>query len=93
MKKVGNILLYIFAVGAILCLLAGALSLLGYLAALCIGGETATAMCVFIHKQYFPIVIRFTSVFSGIGLLGMYFNKISALSVKTTSSDDKDNKK
>ncbi len=87
MKKVGNILLYIFSAGVILCLLAGALSLVGYIAALIIGGETATALCVFIHKQYFPVVIRFTTVFAGVGLLGMYFNKVSALSVKNNSSD------
>ncbi len=86
MKKIGNIFLYIFAVGVILCLLAGALSLLGYIVALCIGGESATALCVFIHKKYFPIVIQFTSVFAGIGLFGMYFNKISALSIKTNES-------
>ncbi len=88
MKKIGNILLYIFSAGVLICLLAGALSLVGYIAALCIGGETATDMCVFIHKEYFPIVIRFTSVFAGIGLLGMYFNNISALTVKSDGNKE-----
>ncbi len=85
MKKIGTILLYIFAIGSIICLMAGAASLVGYIVALCIGGETATNLCVFIHKEYFPIVIRFTSVFCAIGLLGMYFNKISALSISGDS--------
>ncbi len=88
MKKIGNILLSIFSVGVILCLLAGALSLLGYIVALCIGGELATQICVFIHKEYFPIVIQFTSIFAGIGLIGMYFNKISALTVKPDSRNE-----
>ncbi len=87
MKKIGNILLYIFAVGIIICLLAGAFSLIGYIVALFIGGETATEMCVFIHKQYFPIVIKFTSVFAGVGLLGMYFNKVTALTIKEQKED------
>ncbi len=88
MKKIGNILLYMFSAGVLICLLAGALSLVGYIAALCIGGESATNMCVFIHKEYFPIVIRFTSVFAGIGLLGMCFNNISALTVKSDGNKE-----
>ncbi len=88
MKKIGTILLYIFSVGIILCLLAGALSLVGYIAALFIGGEVATQMCVFIHKQYFPIVIKCTSIFAGIGLLGMYLNKIRALTVKAETNEE-----
>ncbi len=86
MKKVATVLLYIFAVGAVICLLAGALSLVGFILALCIGGETATQMCVFIHKEYFPVVIRFTSIFSGIGLVGMYFNKTRALTVNSNTA-------
>ena len=81
MKKVSDILLRVFAVGSLLALFAGALSLLGFAAALVIGGETATAICVFIHKTYFPYVIKFTSVFVGFGLLGMYLSKIKALAI------------
>ena len=83
MKKFSDILLKIFAFGIIVCLFAGGLSLLGYVIGLIIGGETATAICVFAFKTYLPWVIKFTSIFTGIGLVGMYFNKQKALTVQT----------
>ena len=88
MKKISDIILKIFAIGVLLCLFAGALSLVGYVAALFIGGETATAMCVFIHKTYFPWVIKFTSVFTGLGLIGMYLTKKKALTVSTEKAEE-----
>lgn len=87
MKKVSNILLKIFSAGVLLALLAGALTLIGFIVAMCIGGEVATEMCVFIHKTYFPYVIQFTSVFVGIGLVGMYLSKIKALSISEKGED------
>lgn len=81
MKKLSDILLKIFAVGIIVCLFAGGLSFLGYVIALFIGGETANALCVFVFKTYLPWVIKFTSIFTGIGLVGMYFSKQKALTV------------
>lgn len=83
MKKVSNILLTIFAVGVLLTLFAGALSLLGYIVAMFIGGETATAFCAFIYKEYFPWVIRICSISTGFGLVGMYLNKMRALTIAT----------
>ena len=81
MKKFTDIILTVFAVGVLAALFIGGLTLLGYIVALCIGGEGATAMCVFIHKKLFPWIIRFTSVFVGLGLLGMYLSKVKALTV------------
>lgn len=81
MKKFTDIILTIFAVGVLAALFIGGLTLLGYIVALCIGGEGATAICVFIHKKLFPWIIRFTSVFVGLGLLGMYLSKVKALTV------------
>jgi len=78
MRKFSDICLTIFAAGILLCLFAGGVSALGYIAALIIGGETATALCVWIHKTYFPVVIRTTALMAAIGLLGMYFGKIKA---------------
>lgn len=89
MKRCSNILLTIFAIGILICLFAGGLSLLGYIIAMVIGGENAVNLCTFIFKSYLPWVIRFTSIFSGIGLLGMYFSKIKALAIETEKEDDK----
>ena len=83
MKRVGNVLLTVFAVGVTVCLFAGGLSLVGYIAALFIGGSTAETLCGFLFKTYLPWVIRFTSVFAGFGLIGMYFTKIKALTAKS----------
>lgn len=82
MKKITDILLTIFAIGVLAVLFAGALSLIGYIIAMFIGGETATTMAVFIHKKYFPYVIRFASIFVGCGLVGMYLSKTKALSLE-----------
>ncbi|MBR3739651.1 MAG: hypothetical protein IKN04_04225 [Clostridia bacterium] len=83
MKKVSDILLKIFAYGIIACLFAGGLSLVGYLVALIISGESATALCLWVFKTYLPWVIKATSIFTLIGLIGMYLSKQKAL-VATT---------
>lgn len=79
MKKVSEILLKIFAYGIIACLFAGGLSLVGYLVALVIGGESATALCLWVFKTYLPWVIKATSIFTLFGLIGMYLSKQKAL--------------
>lgn len=80
MQKISKVLLTCFSVGVLLTLFAGGLAFAGYLIALIIGGETATALCVFIYKTYFPWVIRICSVAVGLGLIGMYTGKMQALS-------------
>ena len=89
MKKATNILLTVFSIGSLCALLAGALAFVGFAVALAVGGETATELCVFIHKTYFPWVIKATSVFAGMGLVGMYLSKQKALTTKTDKSKDK----
>ncbi len=81
MKKLSDILLKIFAYGIIACLFAGGLSLIGYLVGLVIGEESATSLCAWVFKTYLPWVIKATSVFTGIGLIGMYLSKQKALTV------------
>ena len=86
MKKFSNILLKIFAVGVLATLFIGALTLIGFIVAMFIGGETATQICVFIHKTLFTYIIRFTCIFVGVGLIAMYLLKIKAL----VSNDSKE---
>lgn len=81
MKKVADVLLTIFAVGILLTLFAGGLTAVGYVAALIIGGERATALCVFLHKQCFPWIIKITTVSAAFGLVAMYLKKTKALSM------------
>lgn len=82
MKKINEVLIKIFAIGILLCLLAGGISVIGYLIAVIIGGENATLMCAFIFKKYLPIVIKTTSVFAGIGLISMYIGRENHLRYK-----------
>jgi len=86
MKKVSDILLKIFAYGILICLFAGGLSLVGYLIGLIIGGENAENLCAWVFKTYLPWVIKATSVFTGIGLIGMYLSRQKAL---TATSEKK----
>lgn len=90
LKKISDILLTVFAVGILACLLAGGIMLVGYLVALCIGGETATAICTFLFKTYLPWVIKFTSIFTGCGLIGMYLSKQKALTASSDAAQESD---
>lgn len=72
--KVAKTLAYIYAVGIAVALFAGALSFLGYVAAIIIGGESATAICVFIYKKIYPVLFYISSVSVVLGLVKMYLS-------------------
>ena len=82
MKKISDVLLKVFAYGIIACLFAGGLSLVGYVIGFIIGGESASALCTWVFKTYLPWVIKATSIFTLIGLIGMYLSKQKALTAK-----------
>ena len=78
-KKLSAILRTVFGYGIMLCLFAGGMTFFGYLAALFIGGETATAICVFIYKTIIPVIIRASTILVLLGLVVMYLNGEVAL--------------
>ena len=86
LKKISEVCTLIFGYGIMITLFAGVLTFFGYLAALFIGGETATAICVFIYKQIFPIIIYVTTCLILFGLVAMYLGGETAL---TTSKKEK----
>ncbi len=94
MKKVAEVLNKIFGWGIFICLFAGGISFFGFLLALIIGGGdggTGQAIAVFLQKQYFPIIIRTSSVMVILGLISMYLSGQEALSMKTDKEEaDKD---
>ena len=71
-EKTAKVLSYVYGTGIAIALFAGALSFLGYLAAIIIGGETAAEICSFIYKQCYPVIIYLSSVSVLIGLVKMY---------------------
>lgn len=78
-KKISAVLKTIFGYGIMICLFAGGLTFFGYLAALIIGGETATAICVFIYKAIIPYIIKTSTIMVLLGLVAMYLNGEMAL--------------
>lgn len=78
-KKISGVLRTIFGYGIMICLFAGGMTFFGYLAALFIGGETATAICVFIYKTIIPVIIKASTILVLLGLAVMYLNGEMAL--------------
>lgn len=78
-KKIVAVLKKIFGYGILIVLFAGGLTFFGYLAALLIGGETATAICAFIYKKVFTVIIYTTTILILYGLLVMYIAGEKAL--------------
>ncbi|MBQ9467439.1 MAG: hypothetical protein IJU52_00325 [Clostridia bacterium] len=69
----------IFGYGIMVVLFAGGLTFFGYLAALIIGGETATAMCTVIYKKIVPVIVYASTVLILFGLITMYMAGEKAL--------------
>ncbi|MBQ2676784.1 MAG: hypothetical protein IJF54_05240 [Clostridia bacterium] len=79
LKKISAVLRTVFGYGIMICLFAGGLTFFGYLAALIIGGQTATAICVFIYKTIIPVIIYASTILVLLGLVVMYLNGETAL--------------
>ena len=84
-KKISDVLKLIFGYGIMIVLFAGGLTFFGYVAALIIGGDTATAICTWIYKSFIPVVIYASTVLIIFGLITMYIAGEKALvpTVKT----------
>jgi len=78
-KKLSNVLKTIFGYGVMIALFAGGLTFFGYVAALIIGGETATLFCTVIYKQIVPVIIYLSVIMVLLGLVAMYLNGEVAL--------------
>jgi len=60
-------------------LFAGGMTFFGYMIALIIGGETATAICTWIYKSFTPVIIYASTILILFGLLTMYLAGEKAL--------------
>lgn len=78
-KKIGDFLSVIFGYGIAACLIAGGLTFFGFLAAVIIGGDTATAICLFIKDSILSVIIYASTVLVLLGLLIMYLRGEKAL--------------
>lgn len=78
-KKMADVCKLIFGYGIMITLFLGGLTFFGYVAALIIGGDTATAICTFLYKTLIPIITYATSILVLFGLLAMYLAGEKAL--------------
>ena len=88
-KKISAVLKTIFGCGIMICLFAGGLTFFGYMAALIIGGETATAICTVIYKTIIPYIIKGSTFLILLGLVAMYLNGEMALTTAKKKTDKK----
>lgn len=79
LKKISDVCKIIFGYGIMIVLFAGGLTFFGYLAALIIGGETATEICNWIYKSFIPVMIYASTILILFGLATMYLAGEKAL--------------
>ena len=79
LKKISDVCKLIFGYGIAIVLFAGGLTFFGYMIALIIGGETATAICTWIYKKFVPIMVYASTILILFGLLSMYLAGEKAL--------------
>ena len=92
-KKISKVLKKFFGAGTMVCLYAGGLTFFGYMVALLIGGETATAICTVIYKGIIPYIIKVSTALILVGLVAMYLNGEMALTTgKKKTGENKDKK-
>ena len=85
-KKISAVLKTVFGYGILFCLFAGGLTFFAYVAAMIIGGETATAICTVVYKTIIPYIIKVSTFMVLLGLVAMYLNGEMAL---TTTKNKK----
>ncbi len=92
MKKISDILKTIYGYGIAFCLFAGGATVIGYLAALVIGGETAAAICTFLYKTALHDLILAAGCFVLLGLLAMYLSGESSMKLDKKKKVDESSK-
>ena len=93
LKKISGVCKLIFGYGIMIVLFAGGLTFFGYVAALIIGGETATAICTWIYKSFVPVMIYATTILILFGLVTMYLAGEKALMPEQKSAKKEEKKK
>jgi hypothetical protein len=88
LKKISDVCKLIFGYGIAIVLFAGGLTFFGYMIALIIGGETATAICTWIYKKFVPIMVYATTILILFGLLSMYLAGEKALTPEKKKKKD-----
>lgn len=90
-EKIYKILNKIYGVLMSVSFFAGFLPVIPFVIAIIIGGEAGEKIALFLYNEYYPWVIIVGSIAVVVGLIAMYVGKRQGLSVKSVSSDKKEN--
>lgn len=78
-SKISDVIRVIFGYGITISLFAGGLTFFGFIAALIIGGDVATAICLVISKKIIPVIIYISTISVVLGIIAMYLKGEVAL--------------
>ena len=81
-KKILDILKMVFGYGIMAVLFLGGFTFFGYVAALIIGGDTASAICAFIYEDFIPVIIYASTILVLLGIVIMYLSGQTALTTE-----------
>ena len=90
--KIYNIINKIYGFLMTAAFFAGVLPILPFIVAICIGGSTAEAICLFLYNDYYKWVILTASVAVLVGLIGLYVGKQEGLSAKSIDKKSEEKK-
>jgi hypothetical protein len=88
-EKIYGILTKTYGILMMVSFFAALIPVIPFIVALCVGGPTAEAICIFLYKEYYVWVIAAASIAVVIGLVAMYIGKKEGLSVKSVGKKDK----
>ncbi len=86
-EKIYNVLTRIYSIVMMIAFFGGILPLIPFIVAIIIGGETGSAIALFLYNDFYPWVIAAASIAIVIGLIAMYVGGKSSLSVKKINND------
>ena len=81
LKKISDVCKIIFGYGIMITLFVGGLTAVGYVVALCVGGDAAATICDLIYKKIVPVLTYVTTSLVLFGLLSMYLAGEKAFTV------------
>ena len=81
--KICTVIRKIYGVLMTISFFAGVLPIIPFIVAICIGGSTAEAICVFLYEEYYKWVILGASSAVLLGMIGLYIAKEEGLSMKS----------
>ena len=85
-KKIADVLKTVFGYGIMVSLFAGGLTFFGYVVAIIIGGDVATAICSVIYNNIIPVIIYVSVILVLLGLVAMYLSGEKALTPEKKES-------